>query len=625
MPYKVDVDEADVAVLSQNLIKSKELFATIGQSLSKIADRSMRASSTIKPVLSEVNKLTKNKAEVEKGLGILKEVSETAEVINDYENILNNPIEVVGIAQYIKTLSQLKILFKEIKTKFKRFRGILINFETLIDKSDLKLQGYFQKLTNLDSEILLQNKSNQISELKFIFKHFKESKEGGDDEYVNKVFIKARSQGLLMFMKTLEPEVQPKNRKTNVPYEKGSFGIVKFNQVLIQRIDNEIKILNQIQVSPSMIESIVEETLSDLYAHKILGGISHYFNTPQSMTDNVVLLLEIGDNLLKFKSYLESIPIEAKEFTTAMNKYIDSSSVIFREIIKAIESRFNNFDKYTEIGVPEIIVDMISKIRKLSEFNHCLTVLISKYKLGEWLVINPPAKFISVYTSVIPSAGNYEESNAEFLLSSFYSDVIDSIMVNIEIGLKSYPEPPLKKSTQGFILVKNLIMVESIVSRSKELYSSMGSLGIERLNKLKNRFLKLFLDDWNYASYIIIRDMTTIATQNAAAHHHPQGGATSSVGTGGAVGNLSSKEREQVKELFKNFNESFEEAIRNYEKYNITDQNLRNYLSNEIKKLIMNAYYKLYDKYAHSDFTKNKSKYVKYDKHQFEKLLNDKL
>ncbi|PYD84400.1 hypothetical protein DNF23_54755, partial [Pseudomonas syringae pv. pisi] len=165
-----------------------------------------------------------------------------------------------------------------------------------------------------------------------------------------------------------------------------------------------------------------------------------------------------------------------------------------------------------------------------------------------------------------------------------------------------------RKLTQGFLLVKNIVMIETIVNRLEVLYKKLGVVGQERLQRLKNRFLKLFLDDWNYASYIIIRDMTQITTTNA------QHG-----------GQNSNKEREQVKELFKNFNELFEEALKNYEKFNIQEKDLRNYLSSEIKKLIINAYNKLYDKYGSGDFTKNKAKYVKYDKVLFERLLNEKL
>ncbi|EGW30164.1 uncharacterized protein SPAPADRAFT_63772, partial [Spathaspora passalidarum NRRL Y-27907] len=309
--------------------------------------------------------------------------------------------------------------------------------------------------------------------------------------------------------------------------------------------------------------------------------------------DNFILALEIMDNLSRFQQFSEDVGIENNEFTVQFNLYKQKNKGIFKEFIKAIESRFQQFDRYTDAHIPEIVVDLMSRLRKLSEFHQGLLVLVSEYTLGDWLVISPPARFINVYTSVIPNTAN--DLSAEYLLSSFYSDVIDSIMVNLEIGLKGTDNP---KSTQGFLLVKNLIMIESIINRSQVLFTSLGNLGIERLNKLKNRFLKFFLDDWNHASYIIIRDMTMIATQN------PHG---TNIGTGGVAQQLSAKEKEQVKELFKNFNESFEEAISNYQRYNFGDMDLKNYLGNEIKKLIRNAYFKLYDKYGTSDFTKNKS------------------
>ena len=93
MSYNLDVDEADVAVLNQNLIRSKELFESIGKSLHKISTKSQTASSTINPVLKQVNQLTTNKHEVENGLKLLQEVSENASKINDLENLLNNSIE----------------------------------------------------------------------------------------------------------------------------------------------------------------------------------------------------------------------------------------------------------------------------------------------------------------------------------------------------------------------------------------------------------------------------------------------------------------------------------------------------------------------------------------------------
>ena len=103
-------------------------------------------------MLKQVNQLTTNKHEVENGLKLLQEVSENASKINDLENLLNNSIENSpgGIKLYLINLNQLKNLLSQIKTqsKFKQFKGILYNFENLIDRSETKVQKYYQDLIN---------------------------------------------------------------------------------------------------------------------------------------------------------------------------------------------------------------------------------------------------------------------------------------------------------------------------------------------------------------------------------------------------------------------------------------------------------------------------------------------
>lgn len=667
MSYNLDVDEADVAVLNQNLIRSKELFESIGKSLHKISTKSQTASSTINPVLKQVNQLTTNKHEVENGLKLLQEVSENASKINDLENLLNNSIENSpgGIKLYLINLNQLKNLLSQIKTqsKFKQFKGILYNFENLIDRSETKVQKYYQDLINgKDSRAIIDKRD----EIKLIFQYFSNpqtkstSNSGGNEEYVTKLYVRARSKRLIEKLKPIESSTKPAVKaNANIPYEKGTNGITKYTDVLSGEIEQELIILNECQLSTHLIEPIVEESI--LRYNGIINKYNQvYFKTPQEIVDNVILILEVLNNLIDFKVKLKQIglnrTLEQSNFINTFEQYLETNSVIFKEFIQAIDNRFQNLGKFNEINTQEVIVELMSKLRRLSEFKLALLQLIKNYSIGQWLVSQPPMRFVNVFSSVIPNSqpqansdGEEDEVMQEYLLSSFYSDVIDAIMINIEIGLKKNTSGgdslPLssstsastnatsgtsslslnKKSTQGFILIKNLFMLESIVNRSQYLYQSLGSLGEERILRLKNRFLKLFLDDWSHASYIIIRDMTTIATQ-LAQHQQSQQQLSNTIGTGGGtVTNLSNKEKDQVKDLFKNFNESFEEALFNYQKYNFGDAILKKYLSNEIKKLILNTYFKLYDKYGNSDFTKNKSKYVKYDKLNFEKLLNERL
>ncbi|KAL1575967.1 exocyst complex [Candida albicans] len=667
MSYNLDVDEADVAVLNQNLIRSKELFESIGKSLHKISTKSQTASSTINPVLKQVNQLTTNKHEVENGLKLLQEVSENASKINDLENLLNNSIENSpgGIKSYLINLNQSKNLLSQIKTqsKFKQFKGILYNFENLIDRSETKVQKYYQDLINgKDSRAIIDKRD----EIKLIFQYFSNpqtkstSNSGGNEEYVTKLYVRARSKRLIEKLKPIESSTKPAVKaNANIPYEKGTNGITKYTDVLSGEIEQELIILNECQLSTHLIGPIVEESISR-YNGIINKYNQVYFKNPQEIVDNVILILEVLNNLIDFKVKLKQIglnrTLEQSNFINTFEQYLETNSVIFKEFIQAIDNRFQNLGKFNEINTQEVIVELMSKLRRLSEFKLALLQLIKNYSIGQWLVSQPPMRFVNVFSSVIPNSqpqansdGEEDEVMQEYLLSSFYSDVIDAIMINIEIGLKkntsggdSLPSSSStsastnatsgtsslslnKKSTQGFILIKNLFMLESIVNRSQYLYQSLGSLGEERILRLKNRFLKLFLDDWSHASYIIIRDMTTIATQSAQ-HQQSQQQSSNTIGTGGGtVTNLSNKEKDQVKDLFKNFNESFEEALFNYQKYNFGDAILKKYLSNEIKKLILNTYFKLYDKYGNSDFTKNKSKYVKYDKLNFEKLLNERL
>ena len=300
MSYNLDVDEADVAVLNQNLIRSKELFESIGKSLHKISTKSQTASSTINPVLKQVNQLTTNKHEVENGLKLLQEVSENASKINDLENLLNNSIENSpgGIKLYLINLNQLKNLLSQIKTqsKFKQFKGILYNFENLIDRSETKVQKYYQDLINgKDSRAIIDKRD----EIKLIFQYFSNpqtkstSNSGGNEEYVTKLYVRARSKRLIEKLKPIESSTKPAVKaNANIPYEKGTNGITKYTDVLSGEIEQELIILNECQLSTHLIGPIVEESI--LRYNGIINKYNQvYFKTPQEIVDNVILILEV--------------------------------------------------------------------------------------------------------------------------------------------------------------------------------------------------------------------------------------------------------------------------------------------------------------------------------------------
>lgn len=595
-----------MAVLTQNLSRSKELFNDITKRLHTISTKTSSASTTIKPVLSEFNALTSKKRSVDEGLQLLKDVSLYAGRAAESQRLLTSPIETVGTVKYLQCLLESYDLSREMKKEIHQFDNVVVTFANVVDKAEINVVSHFTKLVlsiDLDGGAVAKQ-ADIVAVLAFFSNK-------GNLRMAHEAMEKALARKLTVKMAPFEEACNFQKRAANMPYERGSNGVAQY----VDELNKAASALYQVSAELLVLDTPVARNAVAQYLDnrvaKILGLYCNFLEL-NGVTGQDLVILDVLDNLAILDDHLGKVvncnlgvsKVAFSEYTRLLN----IAQGLLSEWVRYVESRVLALEKCTDQSIPEVVVEVLSRIRRIAEYDS-VSLLMEDMKLGSWLDVKPPLQFISVYTSVIPGAEGDATNRKAFLISSYILDLIDELMVNIEIRLKEQSgDNGLRKLTQGFLLVKNIVMIETIVNRLEGLYKKLGVVGQERLQRLKNRFLKLFLDDWNYASYIIIRDMTQITTTNA------QHG-----------GQNSNKEREQVKELFKNFNELFEEALKNYEKFNIQEKDLRNYLSSEIKKLIINAYNKLYDKYGSGDFTKNKAKYVKYDKVLFERLLNEKL
>lgn len=603
--YSVDVDEADVAVLSQNLTRSKELYNDIAKSLYNITTKTSSASKTIKPVLADFNTMTRKKKSVEEGLTLLQDVSEYSGKAAESQRVLQSPIDNVGAAKYLVHLNKSLGLLKDMKRDIREFDGVVIGFANAVDKAEMSVISYFTKLINgVDIDRLSVPRQGEVSAVLSYFSNKGNLRSA--HEAMEMAFVKQLTQK----MSPLEQNCVFQKRLASMPYERGSNGISAFVAELSRAANGLNGVAAQLSVQDTpVVHNTLIKYVDDRLA-KIIQGYSSYLDQ-NGLAGQDLPILDVIDNL----NLLEAHLAEAADFDLSScrkagpeyTRFVSKAQGLLSEWVKYVDQRVASIERYNELSIPEVVVEVVSKIRRFSEYRS-IVLLMEGVKLGSWLDVKPPLRFISVYTSVMPGAEAPANDQNGFLISSFVSDLLDELMVSLEINLKEQAGDDMRKLTQGFLLVKNVVMIENIVNRLERLYQTLGMVGSDRLHKLKSRFLKLFLDDWNYASYIIIRDMTQITTTNA------QHG-----------GQNSTKEKEQIKELFRNFNEAFEEALKNYQKFNIQEKDLRRDLSSEIKKLIINAYNKLYDKYGSGEFTKNKSKYIKYDKMQFERLLHDKL
>lgn len=602
---QVDVDEADVAVLTQNLARSKDAFQDITRLLRTISQKTHSGSKSIRPILAQFNTLTAKKRSVEDGLALLKDVAAYLSRAAEAQRILSGPIEAAGIHQYLACLESSAALLHDMKRDIRDFEGVVIGFANTVDRAEMSVVKHFSVvLGRVDLATGDVPRQLDVAEVLGYFTR------RGNVRNAHAAIEKALYTQLSKLMAPSEAGCTIAKRHANAPYEKGSLGIETYAEELLRYVSGVLAVCERLQVLGS---PIVANTISGYLDNKFTPILRAYNEAVDSQ--GVVALdmavLELLDALHRMDRDLHEVHTGFDQCPSVLKeraRLTDRACTLLVEWVKYVEGRVLAVERLNELSIPEVIVEVISKIRRVCEFES-LASLIEGRKLGSWLDTQPPLRFIGVYTSVIPGAEATAENRTAFLTSSYILDLLDELMINIEIQLKEQAgENGMRKLSQGFLLIKNLMMIETIINRLASFHRTLGLIGLERLQRLKNRFLKLFLDDWNYASYIIIRDMTVITTTNAM-----------------NGGQMSTKERDQTKELFRNFNESFEEALKQYEKFNVQEKDLRVYLSGEIKKLILNAYNKLYDKYGGGEFTKNRSKYIKYDKLQFERLLTERL
>ena len=154
MPAEIDIDEADVLVLSQELQKTSKLTFEINKSLKKIAATSNQSSQLFTPILARNNVLTTLQRNIESTLNSVASVKDLANEASKYEIILQKGINQVGLKQYTQVVHKLDDMLEDIQSgqanreENSEFHGILTHLEQLIKRSEAQLRVYFISILN---------------------------------------------------------------------------------------------------------------------------------------------------------------------------------------------------------------------------------------------------------------------------------------------------------------------------------------------------------------------------------------------------------------------------------------------------------------------------------------------
>lgn len=621
MATAIDIDEADVFVYTQNLEKASRLTTDINRSLEHIAKVSGHSSELFAPILSRNNMLSTLQRNIESTLNSVASVKDLANEASKHEIVLRKSIREVGLKPYIKAIHKLDDMLEDIKTgnREKRadnaeFRGILTHLSELIRTSEANLRVYLVSILNInkpfDPQISINKKipfpyfpDQQLIEMSLILDYFHNC--GENNISIEDVFIQERSEMILKCMAFLEPFAKKISEYSNKPYEKGSSGMVSYTEALLGFIANEKSLVEDLYAQEQELKlrvfSGIVRPLLNSYVKLVDINLDH---VPNDLENKGILSFELADSVHNVKRILKNGPLENYSVLDQSSQNIHKvTQSLFKDAMIRIDKKVNSMTSIpADNGVTEATVDTMSRLRKFSEYKTGCLGAMERMKRENWLPKNHKEK---EYTF----QNNYNLNDPAALLSCFLSDCIDILIVSLEaraqILLMPNQEPDVAnpnstKNTHkpriGFFIVMNMTLIDQIVEKSR-LNELLGSNGQERLQKLKKRYINYLVSDW--------RDLASNLMDSVFVD---------------SSGKISSKDKDQIKDKFKRFNEGFEELVSKHKKYRLSDPGLKSILKSEIVSLVMPMYDRFYRRYK--DSFKNPRKHIKYQPDELTSILN---
>ncbi|SCV00170.1 LANO_0F05556g1_1 [Lachancea nothofagi CBS 11611] len=615
---KYDVDGADVLVLRDKLDKFSRLSLGINKSLENIGRTTIQSSKLFTPIVQSNTRLGILQKNIESSLEAISSIKDLANDASKHELVLTQGISKVGLRPYIKAIRKLQDIQysmdyqKEMSPESNEFQGVRTHLSQIVQSSEDELKAYvtsiLRKIEPFDPQIMLNNKvpfpyyeDEDIAELTSILSYF--GKSGGPS--VTAIIANNRSQLILKSLAFLEPFVKQVTDNPNVPYRKGSSGFLNYNEALLGFIANEYTLTgdlypqnpnSQAEVFASIMAPIMSNyvKLTSLNLNLIKSNLSNFGLFTFELAECIASVLK----LIKNKPLENNLALEQchQEATSILYS-------LFRDLISYIEGKAAQLSQLpSDNGVIESTIDVMSRLRKFSEYKQGCLNCVAGMRRDEWL----PKDFNEKeYTLQDRQA----ITQAALLLSCFFSDCIDCLVVSLERRaqrlLMPNHEPDIAnpnsarntyKQRIGFFLITNITLIEQIVSRS-ELSSILGEQGNARLEKLKKRYVSYFVSDWRTLTSNLL-DAVFVDSS----------------------GKVSSKDKDQIKEKFKKFNDGFEELASNFKHFRISDPTMKKLLKSEVNSLVLPLYERFHGRYK--DSFKNPRKHIKYTPSELATVLN---
>ncbi|CAM0136207.1 exocyst complex component exo70 [Umbelopsis sp. WA50703] len=408
-----------------------------------------------------------------------------------------------------------------------------------------------------------------------------------------KPYIEIRSAYLSKSMHNIS-QIAAADRQSGV-YERGAAEFLRYMGFLTKMFTFEYDLATRLLSNPVHRTAALKGTFAPALTDFIAAGKAINAHIRRSSYQDVFMILDILERYeSECNSVLEKI-LPRKEMDTILELMTALRGTALRSIYDFMEDVKGRKDPANpnlsnDGTVHELTSNTLSHLKRLWGWNDIVEPVLLILGNDGW---NTPVTAVAEQQPL--SLKSTPEGRS--LLKSFFVDVLDQLNNTLQAKSKSYRKPALAV----IFLLNNYNHVLRQI-RSPPLNAIFDEGREARFGKLVRRQMDAYQETWKPCIENLM-DVTYV-----------RGGAIKQT--------LGNNEKQQIKDKFRTFNLSFEDIWRTQKTYAIPDSELRFAIIRDVKNVLLPMYSRFIEKYQGTDFTKNTAKYIRWDKDQLDRMLN---
>ncbi|CAO1600319.1 exocyst complex component exo70 [Xanthoria calcicola] len=614
-------ERAEVEVLFAEAAKLDTISRKIKASSARLDDRGHLSKHAVEPVYSNTRSLQTMNGNIDKILDAIDKMLGPSEDKAREERIIRAGPDPKGITDYLASLKRIdRALSQMSSTNLRVNQQAIGDFNELLSEGSSHLQALYRSI--LDDELQPVEPLNYLVKKKPfpVLEQEKASKLGLIDSFLSsstarsalhssrespsiRIYAELRGGYLSGSLHNLSTaSISTSKRKVSGEiYRQGTSGVGTYAQAIESSFSAEFNNISAVfgrenwgfAFEATCRKALAEfaKTLRELNMHIKANLATDCFLAYET----VEIVTNVGYRLDQQTGQLK-LP-----FADALKPIQETARSSLAELLEDVRRRVSSMQSLPLDGsVIPFTTEVMTRMQTMITYAQSLASVMASLGDGNWQSVAP---LHSTSSTSLPSLKSFDVGmDSTQLLARYIMDTIETLLTSLDAKARMLLKT---KSVAGVFMANNVALIDRMI-RSSDLSSVLAAGNASaKIESWRKKGMSAYLESWREPCSALMD------VQYINRSPRPPSGNNGVVDSTAMIKQLGSKDKDSIKEKFKNFNTSFDELSSKHKAMQM-EREVRSQLAREVQAMIEPLYARFWDRYHEID--KGKGKYVKYDK-----------